>query len=699
MTLDEIKPLHAWRSVASHVAVSACLMASVFGVPAEAADIHAPQDEEGDVIEEIIVWGRAETQKGTALSASEGLVGYADFETRPLQRVGELVEVVPGMVATQHSGEGKANQYYLRGMNLDHGTDFSAYFEGMPVNFRAHAHGQGYLDLNFLIPEIVSTVRYAKGPYSADRGDFSTAGTTALSLYDRLDNPFVEITGGSDNYQRLVTASSIDFDDGHLLGALELTRNDGPWANEADVKKTNALIKYSGHWGDFDTKLVMSYYDNEWNATDQVPARLVDANVIDRFDFIDPTLGGESTRVSLIGGIESDRLNAGAYISQYKLNLFGNFTYFLEDPINGDQHEQVDRRWVYGGFADYSFDLGRNTTLRLGTDLRYDDIADANLHLTTARVRRLSVRKDSIEWLSTGLFADVSTQWTPRLRSTLGVRGDYYRYDVVASVAANSGSDHDQNLIPSVNLAYELNDYFEIYANWGQGFHSNDVRGATISVDPVSGDPLTPIDVFVDQEGAELGLRLEGWRGLGATLTYFWLESDSELLFVGDSGSTEPSDASERTGVEFTAFWNINDLWTLDLNASVVDSEFVGVPSGLDHVPNAHGEVVGAGITYAQFEGLVASLRMRHFGEAPLVEDDSIQHASTTVFNAGLSYDFGGWQVGLEVMNLFDAEDDDIAYFFESRLAGEVAPVEDVHFHPVIPRSVRLSVRHEFGAN
>jgi len=284
------------------------------------------------------------TQKGKAISASEGLVGYADFDTRPLERVGELVEVVPGMVAAQHSGEGKANQYYLRGMNLDHGADFSAYIEGMPINMRAHAHGQGYLDSNFLMPEVISTVQYAQGPYNADCGDFSTAGTMPISIYDRLDRPFIEASYGSDHFQRLVSAGSMDLGESHLLAAVEVLRDDGLWQLASKVRKNNVLLKFSGQAGSYDTRLLMSYYDNEWRSTDQVPERLVSSNLIDRFGFIDPTLGGDSSRATLIAGLDGENLGASMYASRYKLRLFNNFTYFADDPLNGDQSEQLDKR-------------------------------------------------------------------------------------------------------------------------------------------------------------------------------------------------------------------------------------------------------------------------------------------------------------------------------------------------------------------
>ena len=649
-----------------------------------------------EVLEEVVVWGRNESQQGTALSSSEGLVGYSDFSTRPLQRVGELVEVVPGMVATQHSGEGKANQYFLRGMNLDHGTDFSVYFEDMPVNFRSHAHGQGYLDLNFVIPEIVSTIRYAKGPYRADRGDFSTAGTASMRIYDQVEKPFIDLGIGSDGYLRSVGAASMEAFNGHLLGAVEFLRNDGPWDLSGNIQKDNLLVKYSGQHKGYDTKLLASYYTNAWNSTDQIPERLVSLGRIGRFGYVDPTLGGNSKRATLIGGIESDYLSVGGFISDYALDLFGNFTYTLEDRKNGDQHQQVDRRTIYGGHAHRVFEINNSTELNLGLDLRIDDIDHADLYGTTSRIRHKSIRQDSIDWLSVGTFAELKIHLTEKLRGHIGIRQDFYDFDVDASLQENSGSDSETHWIPSLGAAYAVTDTTEVYVNWGKGFHSNDVRGKTIRVDPITLLPVDTVDLFVDQEGAEIGIRTEPWSDLHISMTYFWLESDSELLFVGDTGSTEPSDGSKRSGFETNIFWNLSDFWTIDLLASIVDSEFKNVESHLNAIPNAHGRVIGAGITYVNLDNWTASLRIRHFGDAALTEDNSQRHESTTLFNLGISYDFGSVETGVELINLFDAQDIDIAYWYASQLPDETEPVEDIHFHPTDPFSVRASLRWKF---
>ena len=647
-----------------------------------------------DKVEEIIVWGRASEQKGLVGSASEGLISDSDFSTRVFHRVGEMVEMVPGMVATQHSGAGKANQYFLRGMNLDHGTDFSAFFEGMPVNFRAHAHGQGYLDLNFLIPELVRTVQYNKGPYRVDRGDFSTAGSAAFSLYDRLEENFAEVTVGDYGYRRGLVGASTRLGSGDLLGAYELTRNDGPWDLAQRMRKHNVLMKYSEH-GRVSRHLTVSIYDNEWRSTDQIPKRLTTSGRIGRFGYIDPDLGGQSKRVSVVGNLESDGFVAGIYLSRYELNLFGNFTHYLEDPVEGDEHEQEDRRWTYGGRTEYKTVTNGNSIWTLGMDIRVDDISAANLFRTTSRARRFAVREDAIQWASVGMYTEIGQRLNDRLRATLGVRADHYRFDVDAQLTINGGKASKTNFLPKFGLAYEFSEFVELYANYGTGFHSNDVRGVTIRIDPVTQASVNPIDLFVDQVGYEIGARVENWRGLNVTGGAFWLESDSELLFVGDSGSTVPNDASRRRGLEVALFQKFNARWVGDLNMSFVDSEFVSVPSGLRHIPNAHGRVVGGGFTYVG-EKLEASVRFRHFGDAPLSEDNQVREGSTTIVNASFNYTVGRWEVGLELDNLFNREVNDIAYYYETRLADELEGVDDVMFHPIDPVSARATLRISF---
>ncbi|MBC7822099.1 MAG: TonB-dependent receptor, partial [Planctomycetaceae bacterium] len=465
--------------------------------------------------------------------------------------------MIPGVIATQHSGEGKANQYFLRGFNLDHGTDFSATVDGVPVNMRTHGHGQGYLDLNFIIPEIVERVEFRKGPYSAANGDFSAAGSSKFIIRNRFDENFAELTVGENNYVRGIAGASIELGEYDLLVAGEGQVYDGPWVLPEDLEKLNAVIKLTRQHETSTLSLEFFAYDSSWTSTDQIPQRAVDSGQIDRLGFIDGDLGGETSRYSatvkgsLIHG-DGSTTSAQAYAVDYNFRLVSNFTYFLEDPVFGDEFVQRDQRQIYGGQITHDRPFqwgGRTGKLRFGADTRFDDIGDIGLFRSVGGVETSAVRQDKVEELSISTFAEVEVPLTDRLRATLGGRFDYYDATVDAlTLAANGGSSDDTLFSPSVALAWRATDVLELYANYGQGFHSNDVRGSTITIDPVSGDPVEQVDLLVAAEGAELGARWEN-GDLNATLSVFALELDGELVFVGDAGTTEPNDATRRYGV------------------------------------------------------------------------------------------------------------------------------------------------------
>lgn len=646
---------------------------------------------------DIIVYGRQLERIGIARSASEGVVGYLDFEATPLSRVGELVENVPGMIATQHSGTGKANQYYLRGFNLDHGTDFAGLVDGVPVNMRSHGHGQGYLDLNFLIPELVERIEYRKGPYFADIGDFGLAGSAAFKTYDRLTRPFVELTIGAFGFYRALAAGSAEAGGGDLLLALDGTLSNGPWLLDEDLEKLNGLAKYTRRTAGGGWNLGASLYHASWTSTDQVPLRAVESDLIDRFGFIDPHLGGRTTRLSGNFSLASGGTSVSAYAIHYDFRLTSNFTYFLEDPIDGDEIEQRDRRTVLGGAAAHRFDASLGavpTAIRIGGDLRYDRIGRVGLYRSIGGRRSATVREDAIDEYSFGLFAEGELALAPRLRAIVGLRGDVYRYDVDAGLAANSGDGSDALLQPKASLAWRAAEPVELYASYGEGFHSNDARGAAIAVDSVSGDPAAPVPLLVRGRGAELGARVEYSR-FNASLALFHLRLGSELVFVGDAGGTEPSDASRRYGVEANLFWRPLGWLALNASAALTHARFRG--GAEDRIPNAVSEVFAGGVTVDAGSGLSATMRLRHFGPAPLIEDGSVRSDGTTLVNLGAYYRLGRVRAGLDIFNLLDARDADISYFYASRLPGEPAGgVEDIHFHPVEPRQLRASLRYSF---
>jgi hypothetical protein len=334
------------------------------------------------------------------------------FNARPASRVGELLEVVPGLIVTQHSGEGKANQYFLRGFNLDHGTDLAITVDGMPVNMPSHGHGQGYADINFLIPELVRSVDIRKGPYSADQGDFASAGAVGIDYLNRLPKNIAEITFGSFGYQRALAAGSSAVGDGTLLAAIEANKYNGPWDVPDNVRKLNGVLRYSQGTATDGFMLSAMAYSNGWNSTDQVPQRAIDQGVIGRFGSLDATDGGTSSRFSLSSNwaqsSEFGQSKVSAYVVNSSLRLFNNFTYFLDDPVNGDQFSQLDRRTLYGFNASHSFDVrfaGIETQTRIGLQTRADDI-HVGLFRTLQRATLSTVREDNVREGNFGLWAD-----------------------------------------------------------------------------------------------------------------------------------------------------------------------------------------------------------------------------------------------------------------------------------------------------
>jgi hypothetical protein len=642
----------------------------------------------------------AENLVGIAQSASQGAITARQLDTRPVMRTGEVLETVPGVVISQHSGEGKANQYYLRGFNLDHGTDFATTVAGMPVNMPTHGHGHGYSDLNFLIPELISGVQFAKGPYFAEHGDFATAGAATINYTNSLARPIVRI-GGGQGFRRALAAASRAAAGGVILGALDVQGNDGPWRRPDDFRKVNGVVRYTR--GDALNGLAATLmgYRGTWNATDQIPRRAVADGRLDRFATIDPSDGGDSYRYSASLDWQRTANNASTKVSAYgiayDMNLFSNFTYFLDDPVNGDQFRQADRRIVTGAKLSHRRVGewgGRAVQNTVALQFRHDAISNIGLYHTVRRQPLETVREDEVLQTSVGAYAQNDTAWAPWLRTLAGVRVDGYRFDVTAGEPANSGTDYATLASPKVGAVIGPFEGTEFYLNAGYGFHSNDARGATIATDPATGAAADRVTPLARARGAEVGLRSVRIPRLQSSLSLWTLTLDSELIFIGDAGNTEAGRPSRRYGLEWANYYSPRPWLTIDADVSLSRARFTDDDPAGDLVPGAVNTVVSGGVTVDSLSNVFGSVRLRHFGPRALVEDDSVRSKATSLVNLEVGYRVSRTvRVAVDVFNLLDARHSDIDYFYTSRLQGEPAEgVDDFHFHPVLPRGARLNL-------
>lgn len=684
---------------------------TIASLPVAVAASDTSNDSETNLDYEVLVVSSQRVNLiGSSQSASEGVIGQVELSQRPTLRTGEILEMVPGLVVTQHSGTGKANQYFLRGFNLDHGTDFSTSIDGMPINMRSHGHGQGYTDLNFIIEEALETLTYKKGSYYADVGDFSGAGTALMNTQESVDQGFLELTLGEDSYQEITSVNSHQNNNVSWFYALNVNYYDGPWTDiEEDLDRKNLWLKRSHKFEDttFDTTLML--YDNSWNSADQIPQRAVEQGIIDELGSLDTAVGGDSSRYSLNLQWYNEAYSANLYAIQYKLNLWSNFTYFLDDEVNGDQFEQVDDRVIYGGSFNYTLPSSNSfLTHYFGSEFRFDDIDEVGLYKTQSRQRLGVVRSDAIGELSFGAFYEATFNWNSNLKSVVGLRYDYYDFEVDTLSASNvngvdltenDGQDTDDLLSAKASLIYSINSEWESYLSAGQGFHSNDARGVTGRVDPATGQAIDSVDPLVRSFGYEVGVRGFISEQLNTSLSVWTLDLDSELLFVGDAGNTEANGATERYGLEFTAYYRLDDAWSIDMEYAYTDAQYSNpAPGEGDHVPGAIEHVLQAGVSANFSNGWFVNARARYFSERPLEQTGSITSDSSTLANVRFGFREDNLTFKVDILNAFNSSDHDIDYYYVSRLSSEAsgAGVEDVHYHVLEPRTIRLSATYHF---
>lgn len=676
--------------------LASCLSAGLFLLPltgwAQTATLPA-----------VEVQGSRNSMLGEAGTANEGVVTQQQLEARTVYRPGELLEAVPGLVVSQHSGEGKANQFYLRGFNLDHGTDLRTTIDGMLVNQRSHAHGQGWTDVNFMIPELGTLLEYRKGPFFAAEGDFSSAGAVNLKYANTLPSGIASVGVGQYGYARTLLADSPKLGDGHLLYALELLHNDGPFTLGDNYQKKNGVLRYSQGNEANGFNVTAMGYSAQWHATDQIPLRAVQSGALGRFDAVDQTDGGQASRYSLSGAWRQTRGDTAtavnAYIIRQKLDLFSNFTYFLDNPAQGDQFAQPDQRTTTGINVSQSYAttlLGRESEFTLGAQFQNDSIDNA-LQNTVARQVLSTIRADRIRERSLGLYGESKIRWNDSFRTVLGMRADHFNFKVNSDNPANSGTASDTKLSPKINLVFGPFSKTEFYTGAGYGFHSNDARGTVLTLDPKTGLPSEKVEPLVRSKGIEFGVRTEAIAGLQSTLSFYRLDFDSELTFAGDAGTTEAGRASRRVGFEFSNYFKPTRWLTIDADIAFARARYRGTDPAGNRIAGAGEGVASVALAVDKLGPYFGALQLRYFGPRPLLEDNSVRSKGTATLNGRIGYKFNPkLTIELEGFNLTNRKASAIDYYYESQLKGEASPVGDIHFHPIESRNFRVTLVANF---
>ncbi len=650
------------------------------------------------------------TARKPVTAAGSTTIRDRDLKLRPIYRPADVLQVTPGLYVTQHAGGGKANQYFLRGYDADHGTDLALYVDGIPVNLVSHGHGQGYADLHWLILETVERVEVLKGTYFPQLGNFATAGGINIITRKTQDKSQIGATVGMYGNARVYAMTPEKFLGLTPLIAAEVFNNDGPFLRPEKTRRYNYFAKFTK---DFSASSALTFgtagYGGRWNASGQIPNRAVQAGPLNRFGSIDPTEGGDSDRYSLFAHYnwavsENSKLRASTYFNYYRLSLYSNFTFFSDDAVNGDQINQLDNRTTAGGDVNYRFnskwgDYSLETLV--GFQGRNDNITNS-LHKTKARQFLSSVRDNDVNQSSLAVYANEEVTWAPWLRSHLGMRGDYYFFKVTdRATGAPLGSKDSGILSPKASLIFTPLKDTDVFVNYGQGFHSNDARGL------FNATPAKPLNKVY---GYELGSRTRLLEGrLDLALAGFLQYSDDELVFSGDSGGTESVGASRRFGVELEARFRILEWLLADADLNLVKPEIRGKAAAENAIPNAPTRIITGGVTAQHPQGYFGRFGFFHIGDRPLVEDRFIQGPGFIRFDATVGFKQKSFEVSVGIQNVFNTKWNEAQFGTTSRLPGEMATncpagtrpknddtgtfkgCQDLHFTPGNPLNVQAN--------
>ncbi|WP_232541264.1 TonB-dependent receptor [Spirosoma endbachense] len=632
------------------------------------------------------------------------LISSLDIKLRPIVNSQEILRLVPGLFIGQHAGGGKAEQIFLRGFDLDHGTDIRLTVDGMPVNMVSHAHGQGYADLHFVIPELVEGADFKKGPYTTEKGNLATAGWVDFRTKTALDHSFVKLEAGQYNTYRAVAGLDLLGQKGRAKNqsaylASEYSYSDSYFDNPQHFKRLNVMGKYHGHLApNTNLTLTGSTFWSKWNHSGQVPDRAIESGLIGFFGSVDPSEGGETSRTNFNAQLvtvtpRNHSIKNQFFYSNYNFELYSNFTFFKEDSINGDQIRQKEHRNLFGYNGSYSTQtyVGKSRwTTTLGAQYRQDITHHTELSHTKNRTETLNrIKFGNVNEINAAAYADELIQFSDHFTLNAGVRLDYFRsqYEGLLPVTATTKRATQAIVSPKLNLYYTFNPSLQLYLNTGKGFHSNDAR-VVVAQD---GRQILP-----GAYGSDLGVIFKPFPKLlvNAAAWYLWLQQ--EFVYVGDEGVVEPSGRSRREGIDVSVRYQLTKNLYADVDLNTAKPRAIDAETGQNYLPLAPTFTSTGGLSLQTRSGLNGSIRYRYMGDRPANEDNSIVAKGYFVTDLQANYTKRSYNIGLSIQNLFNTRWKETQFATESRLPGEAAPVDEIHFTPGTPFFARLSLTYSW---
>ncbi len=681
---------------------SITLIVSHIGFETQEIAIEAPTDEITIRLRSLAVNIGQITVNGSDVSNLKS-ISKVDVNLRPTNSSQDVLRMVPGLFIAQHAGGGKAEQIFLRGFDIDHGTDIEITTDGMPVNMVSHAHGQGYADLHFLTPELIRAIDFGKGPYYANHGNFATAGYVDFQTLNTLDKSMVKMEAGMfDTYRMLAMIDLLGKtklrDEQSAYVSFDYKMMDGAFESPQNFNRVNVFGKYHGR---INSKTFLtfqsSYFTSKWDASGQIPIRAVESGRIGRFGAIDDTEGGQTSRANVMALLATP-LGKGTiqnqfYYSKYDFELYSNFTFFLDDSLNGDQIRQKESRNIFGYKSQYAVKHQResisfNTTV--GGGLRYDASYDNELSHTKNRVETLEqIQLGDVDEANLFLFVNEEFNFG-KLIINPAVRLDYFRFEYLSRLNQpenKRGSEQKLFASPKLNVLYNIRPNVQLYLKSGIGFHSNDTRGVVMQ----NGNKILPAAY-----GSDFGTILKPFNKLLVNVAGWVLYMEQEFVYVGDAGIVEPSGKTIRKGVDLSLRYQITDWLYADFDLNYTHARAIGEESGEDYIPLAPDLTSIGGLTFKHKSGINGSLRYRYIKDRPANEDNSVTAKGYLVMDAQLNYTRKKFEIGLSVENLLNTEWNEAQFDTESRLRDEPEPVSELHFTPGFPFFMRGSLAYFF---